>query len=180
MLATRPQAAASAANDPVELLYLPPASLPRIRAENAHPKHMKGDTAISLEPLLLGSTGTSLAPSASAANGSGSGVDWKAEARRAVQAFEIRNHEPGSRTAFSRSPAEDWWWPRSRHAAGDQYKTPSGDWIVWIDSNCYQVAEAGASGDAPGALLPETLCPGAAHDEAGGQSAESKKARPPQ
>jgi hypothetical protein len=121
---------------------------------------LKGDTAISIEPLMLGSDGTSQAPSAAASNGDGSGVDWRAEARRAVQAYEIRNHEPESSDLVSGSPAEDQWWPRSRHNAGDQYKTANGDWIVWINSSCYQIAIAGGSAYAPGAAGPRTVCPG--------------------
>ena len=160
LLTSRPGEIAVSENYPVELVYIPPASAPRILAENAHPKRLKGDTAISIEPLMLGSLGPSQAPSAAASNGDGSGVDWKAEARRAVQAYEIRNHEPESDDLVSGSPAEEQWWPRSRHNAGDQYKTANGDWIVWINSSCYQVAVAGASPYAPGAAGPQTVCTG--------------------
>ena len=159
LLTSRPGEIAVPGNYPVELVYIPPASTPKIRTENAHPKPLKGDTSISIEPLMLGSIGTSQAPSASASNGDGSGVDWKAEARRAVQAFEIRNHEPESSDLVSGSPAEDQWWPRSRHSAGDQYKTADGDWIVWINPSCYQIAVAGTSPYA-GAMGPQTVCPG--------------------
>ncbi|MGB6354637.1 MAG: hypothetical protein WBF21_11715 [Steroidobacteraceae bacterium] len=163
MRGSRTELIALTANYPLQLVDVPAASFPKIRAENARPQRIKGDTAISVEPLLLGSIGSSQAPSASSSVGNGSGVDWKAEARRAVQAFEIRSHEPD--VPMSRSPAEDWWWPRTRHNAGDHYKTESGDWIVWINSRCYQIAVAGSSPYAPGALLPQTLCPGAAHGE---------------
>jgi hypothetical protein len=149
-----------AENYPVELVYIPPASAPRIRAENTHPKPMKGETAVSIEPLMLGSIGPSQAASAAASNGDGSGVDWRAEARRAVQAYEIRKHEPESDELVSGSPAEERWWPRLRHTAGDHYKTANGDWIVWISSNCYQVAVAGGSPYAPGAAGPQTVCLG--------------------
>src|ERR1700721_2718428 len=118
LLTSRPGEIAVSENNPVELLYIPPASTPKIRAENAHPKPLKGDTSISIEPLMLGSIGTSQAPSASASNGDGSGVDWKAEARRAVQAFEIRNHEPESDDLVSGSPAEDQGGPRARDKRG--------------------------------------------------------------
>ena len=162
LLASRHGELAVAENYPIELVYIPPASAPRVRAENAHPKPLKGDTAISIEPLMLGSDGTSQAPSAAASNGDGSGVDWRAEARRAVQAYEIRNHEPESSDLVSGSPAEDQWWPRWRHNAGDQYKTANGDWIVWITPNCYQIAVAGTSPDAAGTMGPQTVCPGKA------------------
>ena len=160
LLTSRRGEIAVSENYPIELVYIPPASAPRVRAENAHPKPLKGDTALPIEPLMPGSDGASQAPSAAASNGDGSGVDWRAEARRAVQAYEIRNHEPESSNLVSGSPAEDRWWPRSRHNAGDQYKTANGDWIVWINSSCYQIAIAGGSAYAPGAAGPRTVCPG--------------------
>ncbi len=175
MLTSRLPGVDSSMNDPVELVYLPPARFPKIRAENARPIRFKGDTVAPMQPLLLGSTGSAQAPANSASDGEGSGVDWTAEARRAVQAFEIRNHEPDSTNSLSGSPADDWWWPRLRHNAGDQYKTASGDWIVWINSSCYQIAVAGGSAYAPGAMLPQTVCPGAPRAEPVEQSSESKK-----
>lgn len=144
----------------VELVYLPPpVNLPRVRAENARPRRMSGDMVVTIAPPELDST--SLPPSSSAtSNGSGSGVNWAAEARRALQAYEIRNHRPAHNNSVSGSPAEENWWPRGRHRAGEQYKTANGDWIVWINDNCYQVATPGPSAYTPGATQPQTICPG--------------------
>jgi hypothetical protein len=150
---------ASRAGDPVlaehavELLYLPPAALPKIRSENARPRHLSGGTAITVAPPALDSSLLS-APSSSPSSGNGSGIDWPAEARRAVQAFDIRNHRPPE--PVSSGPAEENWWPR--HHAGEQFKTANGDWIVWINESCYRVASSGAY--VPGATLPPTVCPG--------------------
>ena len=89
----------------------------------------------------------------------GTAVDWAAEARRAVQAFDIRSHLPASNQSVSGSPAEDHWWPRRQHHAGDQFKTANGDWIVWINDSCYQLTGpvpehfgAGQRSDVPGLL----------------------------
>jgi hypothetical protein len=82
-------------------------------------------------------------------------VNWTAEAHRAVQAFEIRrNHPPGGAISSS-TPWTDWW-PQGRHSVGDQFKTPNGDWIVWISSNCYQIARWGPG--AYGSTPPQTVC----------------------
>jgi hypothetical protein len=148
-----------AANQPVELLYIPPAIVPKIRADTSPARRLRGDMSISIAPPVLDADAPA-APPGSASEGSGSGVNWAAEARRAVQAFEIRKHQPPRNTTVSRSPAEENWWPQSPHRAGDQYKTASGDWIVWINAGCYQVARASANVNAPGALLPQTFCPG--------------------
>ncbi len=150
---------AELANQPVELMYLPPAKMPRVRAENSLPRRLSADTAIRIAPPILDSTNTSPSPAASGSNGNGTGVDWRAEARRAVQAFEIRSHRPRSEYSMPGSAAEEGWWPHSRHFAGEQYRTVSGDWIVWINASCYQVASAGASAYTAGALLPQTICP---------------------
>ena len=147
------------ANQSVELMYLPPAKMPTIRAPNSLPKHLSADTAIPIALPVIDSTATAPSPAASGSNGNGTGVDWRAEARRAVQAFEIRSHRPRSEYTMPGSAAEDNWWPRGRHFAGEQYRTPGGDWIVWVNASCYQVASAGANPYAPGALQPRTICP---------------------
>ncbi len=143
---------------PIELLYLPAPAPARIRPQNLSPHRIGSDAATSIAPPVFGAL--SMAPSTAGSNGKGAGVDWDAEARRALQAFEIRSEKGSPRPSNSSAAAEDDWWPRAQHHAGEQYKTETGDWIVWINSSCYQVAR-GASAASWGAALPETLCPGA-------------------
>jgi hypothetical protein len=159
LLGSRTIDTAASVNQSVELMYLPPAKMPTIRAESSLPRRLSADTAIPIAPPVLDATTTSPQAAASGSNGNGTGVDWRAEARRAVQAFEIRGHRPKSEYSMPGSAAEDSWWPRGRHFAGEQYRTSSGDWIVWINSSCYQIATSGANAFAPGALLPQTICP---------------------
>lgn len=146
---------------PIELLFISPATIPNIRSENSRPKHLRSnDTAISIAPPVLDSPSPYLSPPPSGSDGNGSGVDWAAEARRAMQAWEIRRHQPPSNNSISGSPADDNWWPRAQHHAGDQFKTANGDWVVWINSSCYQVAGSAAPASALGAPLSQTICPG--------------------
>jgi len=143
----------------VQLIFLPPVNLPKVRSENVRPQRLSGDTAITIRPPVLDSLSPSISQApASSFDGTGSGVDWAAEARRALQAFEIRKHQASRENSISGNPAEDNWWPR--HHAGDQTKTANGDWIVWINANCYQVATSGPSAYAPGGSLPLTICRG--------------------
>ncbi len=146
----------------VELFFLAPADIPRIISENSRPQHLSGTVAIAITPPQLDSTSSPPASSfdgpPSEAAGKGSGVDWAAEAHRAIQAFEIRNHQPNAEIPLAISPAEAQWWPRTRHHAGDEFKTANGDWIVWISSNCYQVASFGSRSNATGETLPNTIC----------------------
>jgi hypothetical protein len=142
---------------PVELLLLPPAKVPKISSENSRPRRLSAYTALAVEPPVLDAAAPASLPPASASEGSGSGVDWAAEARRALQAHEIRTHQPPSNT-LSGSPAEDNWWPRARHSAGNSFKTATGDWIVWINARCYQVANSTTSVYALGSMLSHTIC----------------------
>jgi|SRR5450631_1411145 len=147
-------------NHPIELLFLPPAAVPPVRSKNPRPLRLSGDSVIAIAPPVPDASVPSASPPASATdgNGSGSDVDWAAEARRALQAYEIRKHQPAKNITVSGSPAEESWWPAGRHRAGDQYKTSNGDWIVWIDASCYQVANSAAT-TTLGSLPPRTICP---------------------
>jgi hypothetical protein len=55
------------------------------------------------------------------------------------------------------SPLDEWW-PRDHHA-GDQIKTESGDWIVWINADCYQIASSRSNAATLGAGSARTICP---------------------
>jgi hypothetical protein len=145
----------------VELLVLPPPTIPRIRAESAPARRVSGDITVSVPPPVLDLTSSAHSPGA-VSDGKGSGVDWAAEARRALRAYEIRKRQPPTNPEVLRSPAEENWWPQVRHRAGDQFKTPGGDWIVWVSENCYQVASADGAAAAPGTVLSPTICEGEA------------------
>jgi hypothetical protein len=174
MSASRTPLLSVSASPSVELLFLPPATIPKIRAENSRLRRLNGDIAITMAPPVLDSVLPALAPPAPAAdgNGSGPGVDWAAEARRALHAFEIRAHQPPRNISVSGSPAEEHWW-LPRHQAGDQFKTASGDWIVWINASCYQLATSAAT-SAPGPTLPRTFC---LHESSAREDASLKASR---
>lgn len=156
--ALRTPHAATSSSEPVQLLFLPPQRLPRIRVDNFHPRRLNSGSPLAVAPPVLdaaSSVSSEPAPKSGSKDG-GSGVDWTAEAKRALQAFEIRSRQPAGNNSVSRSsPAEQPWWPA--HRPGDRFKTADGNWIVWINSSCYQVA---TSSTAHGAVLPGTVCPG--------------------
>ena len=137
----------------IEVMLIPPAKAPRVRAENTRPQRLSTNIAPALAPPMLNSSLDS-GPS-SAPDGHGSAVNWTAEAHRALRAFEIRRDQPPS-SAISVSSGLDDWWPGEHHA-GEQFKTESGDWIVWINANCYQIASWHSN--AMGASPPRTICP---------------------
>jgi hypothetical protein len=138
----------------VELVALPPVEPRKVKIENARPQHLSTNIAIALAPPALNSSIQSGA--GSAPDGRGPAVNWAAEAQRAVRAFEIRGHQTRN-SALSVSSSLDESGSREHHA-GDQLKTPSGDWIVWINANCYQIA--GWHADAPdfNVIAPKIIC----------------------
>lgn len=168
-----------AAERPVEVLFFPPADKPKIRPDNFRPKRLVGDNSISIAPPAIDSLLPSPSSDASATDGTGAGVDWRAEARRALQAYEIRSRLPPSRDSLSNSPAEENWWPQARRRAGAPFKTAAGDWIVWINSNCYQVATSESHSYTLGAMLPRTVCAAEGGMPRGDEPPEQKKRRPP-
>jgi hypothetical protein len=160
VMASRTGGFISSPTPPIELLYLPPMTLPKVRSENRAPRRLGGDLAITIAPPALASSSPSASPPAPSSDGTGKGVDWAAEARRALHAFEIRTHQPVDSMSVSGAPGDDPWRRLAQHHAGEQVKTANGDWIVWINANCYQVASSGTGAYPPGAAPLRTFCPG--------------------
>jgi hypothetical protein len=142
------------AAESIELVFLPPVNPPQVRIENPRPQRWSTNIAAALVPPLLNSS-TQTGPG-SAPEGQGPAVTWAAEAHRAVRAFEIRGHQT-SNSALSVSSSLDESGSREHHA-GDQMKTTNGDWIVWINANCYQIASWHSDAPAVGAISPKTIC----------------------
>jgi hypothetical protein len=140
----------------VELMALVPVNPPKARTTPAALRRLGGNAAITIAvPVPDSPSLPSTSAAASSSMGDGSGVDWTAEARRALQAFEIRN-QLSSNKSLSGRPEDDNWLPNAQHRPGELLKTASGDWIVWINANCYQIATSGPH--VIGAALPETIC----------------------
>jgi hypothetical protein len=129
--------------------------LPRVAANVPRPG---SNLNIKVElPVLTSSSFPVIPAMGSAANGEGSGVDWAAEARRALQAFEIRSHQSSASKSVSGRPEDDHWRPGA-HYAGEKFKNADGDWIVWLNANCYEIASAASGAYARIAPLTEPIC----------------------
>jgi hypothetical protein len=138
----------------LELVALPPIEPPRVKIDGARPQHWSTNIAVALAPPALNSS--SQTGPGSAPDGKGAAVNWAAEAHRAVRAFEIRGRQTKN-SALSVSSSLDETGSREHHA-GDQLKTPSGDWIVWIDANCYQIASWHSDAPDFSAISPKIIC----------------------
>ena len=139
----------------LQIVFLPPTPAPEASAKSVHLKRFKVDVGIALAPPTLDAS--ALPPPSSGAYGEGPGVNWAAEARRAVRAFEIRRDEHVTHAQFGQSPWEGWL-PQQEHRAGDKLRTESGDWIVWVDANCYQIARWHAGAPVQVVSPPHTIC----------------------
>jgi hypothetical protein len=141
------------ADKPIQLVYLAPVIPPRVMADNNRPPRFATSVAISLAPPAVNAAaqmGTS-----SGVDGHGSGVNWIAEAHRAVRAFEIRNDQTHNSALSVSSTLDERGF--GEHHAGDRSKTESGDWIVWINADCYKIA-SWHSGTSTETQLPRTIC----------------------
>jgi hypothetical protein len=140
----------------VELIYIPAVPPPPLRAESGRPQRLRADIALSpVSPVITS------APPLATSSGVGTrglGIDWQAEAHRAIRAFEIRRDQPSENALSGKSPANDWWPQQGQHA-GDQFKTESGDWIVWINADCYKVASWHSVDPAFNSSPPQIVCP---------------------
>jgi hypothetical protein len=155
VVASRTRNIAASTAHSIEIMVLPPTKAPKVRAENVRPQRLSTNIAMGLAPPVLNSS--SQAGPSSGPDGRGSAVNWAAEAHRAVRAFEIRRDRPPN-NAMSVSSLWDEWWPREHHA-GDRFKTDSGDWIVWVNADCYQVASWHSNATVLNASPPQTICP---------------------
>jgi hypothetical protein len=130
----------------VQVVLLAPEPLPRMKIAHLSLPSLHSARSITIGPTvsevpslpMSGSSGDS-------SNADGNDVDWSAEARRALRAFDIRSHLPTTHKSVSTRPEDESWLPGGAHRSGEQFKTPSGDWIVWIDANCYQIASSTAN-----------------------------------
>jgi hypothetical protein len=154
MLASRTSVVGAAAEVPINLVSLPPIQFPRVYAEHTYLEPMRTNIAVGVEPPLFASSAQS--GSEAASEGRGSAVNWAAEAHRAVRAYEIRRDHPRTSAITVSMSWEDW--VLREHRPGERFKTEGGDWIVWINANCYQVAKWDENGAPLDPNPPPTIC----------------------
>jgi hypothetical protein len=142
-----------ASAQPIELLFVTPIKPPKVRADNNRPPRLANNIALAIAPPVVDAAAQMGA--SSAADGHGSGVNWIAEGHRAVRAFEIRNDQTHNSALSVSSTLDERGF--GEHHAGDRSKTESGDWIVWIDADCYKIA-SWHSGAALESISPQTIC----------------------
>lgn len=140
----------------LELMFLPSMRVPGVRLVRALPQRSSTDNAISTRSPLLRLPSLPVSP---AADNAFPTVDWAEEAHRAAEAAVKGRGSPADSAKSGSPSAGAGWWQRPQHHVGDQFKTDTGDWVVWISSKCYQIASSVLRALTLGAELPVTLCP---------------------
>lgn len=153
LAAFRTQTARNVIDHPIELMFLAPVQPPKVLADNNRPPRLASNIAIAIAPPLVNASAQM--DSSSASDGHGSGVNWTAEAHRAVRAFEIRGNQTHNSALSVSSTLDERGF--GEHHAGDKSKTESGDWIVWINADCYKIA-SWHSDSSFSAISPQTIC----------------------
>jgi hypothetical protein len=154
LAAFRTQNGAALTEHPIQLVFVAPAKPPTVVVENNPPPRLSRNIAIA--PLAAPAINASpQSGSLSSADGHGTGVNWIAEAHRAVRAFEIRNSQTHNSALSVSSTLDERGF--GEHHAGDRSKTESGDWIVWINADCYKIAGWHSDSNL-GAIAPQTIC----------------------
>ena len=110
-------------------------SPPAPAVSNRRPQVPEENAPISpVEPLSIP------LPQISVQIGADTSIDWDSEARRAADAATGTAHT----REFGRTPVAPPWLGPSRsalkHQAGEQYRSDTGEWIVWVSDRCYIVS----------------------------------------
>lgn len=143
----------------LQVVLIPPTAYPQLKLQVAIARPFGGNASITVEPPHLDGNAITASPGPEAAvTGSRDGVDWAAEARREMQAMEIRrNRNPGINTVSMRL-GEDYWIQHAKHFPGDRLKTESGDWLVWLSDDCYQIATAAPTQATTDMIVHRSIC----------------------
>jgi hypothetical protein len=95
-------------------------------------------------------------------------IDWQAEAQKTAAAItgskggSATPSEPQDRRKTSSSHGPRPWFPPPAHHAGEEYKTITGETVVWISDKCYVTSSApmlGVPQIFARGMLSTTVCP---------------------
>lgn len=139
VVSSRTQRLLISMTNPIELLFLPPAAPHRVRLETPVSQPWeKIRAAASADAALTVAPNDLLAP-----DWSGLRIDWAGTAHTVAAAIaaEMESRENPSMVA-STPPTKSIFAGRPVHRAGEQFKTDSGEWIVFISDGCYQLANS--------------------------------------
>jgi hypothetical protein len=130
--------AATLTSNPIQVRSLSPATAADIRSESPAESSLRGFAVPT--PILPSLT---LVPMVSSEGDSNNSVDWAAEAKIVAAATAEGStqrsfgvHVPSAAASSAGAgPATS-----PTHQAGDQYMTDTGEWIVFVSKNCYQIS----------------------------------------
>jgi hypothetical protein len=121
-------------------ILLPTASAPKIST----PKPLPPTPSFTINPIQIEPPKIESLPVP--APETGGAVDWTMEAQRAVTAISSgpKTREFGSHPRADSQQEQQY--PPAAHQAGEEYRDPYGDTVVWVNDRCYVVSESPALG----------------------------------
>jgi hypothetical protein len=123
----------------IEVPFLPPATAQRVRTDTSPsaPLDMtlvtpSVDAILSLSPELIPAMGTFGVP-----------IDWADQAHTVADSIIANTDDRESRLTPDLTTAQKSIFPEPpAHHAGEQHRLDTGEWIVFISDNCYQISSA--------------------------------------
>jgi hypothetical protein len=122
----------------IEVVSLPPATAQRVRTITAPspPLEMTRvtpsvDATLSLSPQLVPAVGTFGIP-----------IDWADQVRTVADSVVANADTRESVLAPNPTPQKSIFPEPPAHHAGEQHRLDTGEWIVFISDNCYQISSA--------------------------------------
>ena len=123
---------------PIEIIFLPPVTAQRVRTDTSPSPPLEKtrvtpsvDATLALSPELVPAVGTSGVP-----------IDW-ADQAHTVASIVVNTDTGESPLAPDLATPQKSIFPEPpAHHAGEQHKLDTGEWIVFISDNCYQISSA--------------------------------------
>jgi hypothetical protein len=123
---------------PIEVVFLPPVTAQRVRTETSPSPPLEKtrvapsiDTTLSLSPELVPAAGSSGIP-----------IDWAEQAHTVADLIVANIGDRENRLMPLATPQKSIFPEPPAHHAGEQHKLDTGEWIVFISDNCYQISSA--------------------------------------
>ena len=122
----------------IEVVFPPPATAQRVRTITAPSPPLEVtrvtpsvDATLSLSPQLVPAVGTFGIP-----------IDWADQVRTVADSVAANTDTRESVLAPGPTPQKSIFAEPPAHHAGEQHRLDTGEWIVFISDNCYQISSA--------------------------------------
>ncbi len=163
LIASRLRLTPAFPSEPLRLIFLPPSNSERIPIPAPTP------ASPTTAPFVPDIIPTGVVPDLPSLADAGRGnVDWVEEGHRVAEDITKKSGGTSDATKSHNALSSPSWFSAPQHHAGEQFKSDTGAWAVWINDYCYQISDPiSIAGGSLGASLPRTVCPRASNTPRG-------------